>query len=265
MEVTDYMTDRQKERLNFVFTFYCWVLGALAFLALTYLMVAVLAQVLGIEAVSSNPVFVGMITLGIFWVLTVLQCRGVLVFLTQWGIGQSVRMYHCAQLGLLPPTLRKVNQYKVPLVLIGAQRSIVSIWFFVQTLFLATALNAAQFTSYIIFMVLSLLALIALPFWIYSRHDRSKHKTIVLPPSIEISSIKVGEVGSLRFVFLQLRAKYHIQPAKEDYLPFSKQRKLVREQQEAARMDEEEHQAQNNRQTAQPEQVVEADEIEYAD
>ena len=262
------MTDRQKERLYFVFIFYCWVLGTLIFLALTYLLVVGLAQVLGIEAVSSNPVSVGMITLGIFWILTVLQYRGLLTPLTQWGIGQSVRMYHCAQLGLLPPVLRKVNQYKVPLVLIGTQRSIISIWFFVQTLFLATALGSERFGSYLSFMAFSLLALIALPFWVYSRHNKSKHKTIILPPSIEISNIKVGKAGSFSFMFQQLRAKYRIQPAREDYLPFSKQRKLVREQQEAAMAAKDDYQTQISRQAAQSEQaeqIVEADEIEYAD
>ena len=261
------MTDRQKERLNFALTFYCWVLGALAFLALAYLLVVALAQVLGIEVVSSNPVSIGMITLGIFWLLTILQYRGLLTPLTQWGIGQSVRMYHCAQLGLLPPTLRKVNQYKVPLVLMGTQRSVVSIWFFVQTLFLATALGSGQFNSYISFMVFSLLALIILPFWIYSRHDKNKHKTIVLPPSIELSSIKIGEAGSFSFILQQLRAKYRIQPAREDYLPFSKQRKLVREQQEAAehQQDSPTQNAKQATQSGQPEQIVEADEIEYAD
>ena len=259
------MTDRQKERLGFVFIFYCWVLGTLAFLFLIYLLVVVLAQALGIEAVSSSPVSVGMITLGIFWLLTILQYRGLLAPLTQWGVGQSVRMYHCAQLGLLPPMLRKVNQYKVPLVLIGTQRSIISVWFFVQTLFFATALDSGRFNSYISFMAFSLLALIALPFWVYSQHNKSKHKTIILPPSIKVSGIKVGKAGSFSFMFQQLRAKYRIQPAREDYLPFSKQRKLVREQQEAARAGEDEFQSQDSGQTVQPEQVVEADEIEYAD
>ena len=253
-------SNTQKEQFGFAFAFYRWVLGTLAFLLLAYLLVNLLAQVFGIEAVLNNPVAAGMISLGIFWVLTVLQYRGVLAFLTQWGIGQSTKMYHCAQMGLLPPMLRKVNQYKVPLVLTGIQRSILSVWFFILTILLALASTDDHFNSVFVFTVLSLFILIALPFWLYSRHNKEKHKTIVLPPRVTLA-----ELSKHHFTFSHIRTMYEIRPAKEDYLPFSKQRELVREQQEAARVEEEEYQAQSSKQPVQPEQVVEANEIEYAD
>ena len=254
----DTKINTQKERISFAFVFYRWVLGTLSFLAAIYLLVSLLAQALGLEPIYASLVATGMISLGIFWLLTILQYRGLLNSLTQWGIGQSVRMYHCAQLGLLPPTMRKVNQYKVPLILIGTGRSIISLWFFVQTLFLAAALSSGQFNSYIIFAALSLLALIALPFWIYSRHNKSKHKTIILPPKV-----KITKSSTYHFTLSQIRIRYEIRPAPEDYLPFSKQRKLVREHQEESARQEDYSTQEANKEATQPEQVLEADEIEY--
>ena len=257
------MENTQKEKFGFIFTFYRWVVGTLVFLALIYLLAGLLAQALGLESVYSSPVALGMISLGVFWLLTVLQYRGLLKPVTQWGIGQSAKMYHCAQMGLLPPMLRKVNQHEVPLVLTGVQRSMISMWFFVQTFFLAAALSGGRFDFYVLFMTVSLYILVALPFALYSRHNKDKHKTIVLPPDI-----KASDVGKHRFSLSYLRVKYEIRPAAEDYLPFSRQRKLVREHMQAQADAEQEFQEQERRQAEQieqTEQVVEADEIEYAD
>jgi hypothetical protein len=250
--------DQQKERLRFAFTFYPWVLATVTFLLLAQLLVGLVAQTLGLEAIRYGSVAGGMITLGVFWLLTILQFRGLLMIFTQWGIGQSAKMYYCAQLGLLPPLARKVNQYKIPLILIGVQRSVLSIWFFIQTLFLSAGFANKQFESYLFFIAVSLLILTILPFWLYSRHNKGKHKSIVLASPLEKHELK-----RQHFALSRLRAKYHIHPAPEDYLPFSKRRKLMREHEEAISAAQE-AQTRSKQDTA-PEQVVEASEIEYAD
>ena len=126
-----------------------------------------------------------------------------------------------------------------------------------------SGLQSGQSSTYLMILVGSFLAALVLPFWIYGRHDKSKHKTIVLP-----SVIRSHEAARSRFVLPRFRAKYHIHPAPEDYLPFSKNRKLAREHHEAAVAQQADAQRSTQSRDAgqtPPESVVEADQIEYAD
>ncbi|MCL2438545.1 MAG: amino acid permease [Coriobacteriia bacterium] len=125
-----------------------------------------------------------------------------------------------------------------------------------------SSLQSGQSTTYLVILIACFLVALVLPFWIYSRHDKSKHKTIVLP-----SLIKPHELGRRRFSLPRFRAKYHIRPAPEDYLPFSKRRQLVRKHHEATvaaqQKAEQAHSAQQDTASQQAEKVIEPDEIEY--
>jgi glutamate:gamma-aminobutyrate antiporter len=123
------------------------------------------------------------------------------------------------------------------------------------------SLQAGEATTYLLILVSCFAAALVLPFWIYSRHNKSKHKTIVLP-----SLIRAHEADAYGLSLLRFRAKYHIKPAPEDYLPFSRQRRFTRKQQEdvyAANASSQAAESKNN--SAGNERVIEADEIEYTD
>jgi glutamate:gamma-aminobutyrate antiporter len=128
-----------------------------------------------------------------------------------------------------------------------------------------STLQAGQSTTYLVILAACFVVALILPFWIYARHDKSKHKTIVLPAVIRAHE---DEALRGRFTLPRFRAKYHLRPAPEDYLPFSKRRKQVREHHEASVAAREQQQTNNDMRTAesiQPEQVVEANDIEYSD
>jgi len=125
-----------------------------------------------------------------------------------------------------------------------------------------SSLASGESTTYLVMLVVCFLVALVIPFWIYSRHNKSKHKTIVLP-----STIKAHELHRHRFVLPRFRAKYHIRPAPEDYLPFSWRRKLMRQHHEgiAAHKATEAQRSQHTADDAPPEIIVEPDEIEYTD
>ena len=119
-------------------------------------------------------------------------------------------------------------------------------------------LAQGQSTTYLLILIVCFVVALILPFWIYSRHDKSKHKTIVLPSLIKSHELEQHHKLSLP----RFRAKYHIRPAPEDYLPFSWRRKLMRQHHEGVA------QAQSESAAAEEptvETVLEPDEIEYAD
>ncbi|MCL2525700.1 MAG: amino acid permease [Coriobacteriia bacterium] len=123
-------------------------------------------------------------------------------------------------------------------------------------------LQAGQSSTYLIILAACFVLAFITPFWIYARHDKSKHKTIVLP-----SLIRSHELGQHRFSLPRFRAKYHLRPAPEDYLPFSWNRKVRREQHEDMMAAYEARQQQSVEPAAYdgPETVVEAEDIEYVE
>jgi amino acid transporter len=121
-------------------------------------------------------------------------------------------------------------------------------------------LQSGQSTTYLVILVGCFLVALVLPFWIYARHDKGKHKTIVLPSLIKSHEV---DVHHRRLTLPRFRGIHHIRPAPEDYLPFSKRRKLVREHHEAQVAAQTQQSTQSNEYDPQTEQVINADEIEY--
>jgi len=159
------------------------------------------------------------------------------------------------------------RSYQVPGGIIGkvifaSMGLVTSIAVFAISFVPPAGLQTGQPATYLLILVSCFAVALVLPFWIYARHDKGKHKTIVLP-----SLIKSHELGRHRLALPRFRAKYHIRPAPEDYLPFSWRRKLMREHHEgiAAHKKAEEQGGQQATGETPPEIVVEPDEIEYAD
>jgi len=246
------------ERAGFVAVFYQWHIIIFTIVAFFYFLFSGVAHLFNIEALS-NPGAIVIITAGLIWIATLLQARGVQA---ACFIAEPIRgMYAAAQMGLLANTFRKVNQFEVPLALIIAQAFFASTWILALATFMGNIAEQAVFSA--IFAVGFLLLIAALPFWLYSRHNKAKHKTIVLPSLITAQNTQ-GILSSIA----KFRTRYHIRPAPEDYLPFSWNKKVVREQgakgtsEDTARQNSEKQQGASD---IPPEQVLEPDEIEYTD
>ena len=243
------------ERLAFAAMIYLWMLTTFAAVAVTYLglyAVAYLTRLPLLESTAAKVFFV----IGATWISTLLHVRGFRGF--TW-VSEPIRgVYMLAQQGLLPPLMRKVNQFKVPLLLITFQGILTTFW----ALFLAWTGEGIRIqpTMVVIVSSLFLLLILALPFWLYARHNKAKHKTIVLPSLTKPRGNKRSTLILPRF-----RAKYQIHPAPEDYLPFSWRKKLMREHHEgiAAYKKAEEQGVHQASSESPAETVVEADEIEY--
>ena len=157
------------------------------------------------------------------------------------------------------------RKYQIPGGIVGktiiaGTGLIVTIFAFGISFVPPSSLQSGQSTTYLAILGGCFIAAFMLPFLIYARHDKSKHKTIVLP-----SVLRPHELDSHRFSLLRFRAKYHIRPAPEDYLPFSKQRKLVRKHHEKATAAQTSAKQSVTTQSQQSEQVIEPDQIEYSD
>ena len=244
-------------------------------------------------------------------IVTLMIAIGVTAEVAGWVVGPARGIYMAAQQGLLPPLLRKVNQYDVPVVLLIIQGIVVTIWACVLTIggggnnlsfliaisltvviYIAaylllyaayfvlifkhkdlkrryhlpggivgktliagigtlaslfalgitfvppSTLQSGESATYLIILTAGFLVTLTLPFLIYARRNKAKHKTIVMP-----SRITLAEARKRRFVLPRFRGMHHIRPAPEDYLPFSQYRKARRLHQEEVEKAEAEKQA----------------------
>jgi len=247
------------ERAGFVAMFYQWHLIVFAAIAVLYFGLSGIASLFNLQALH-NPNVIVIVVAGLVWIATLLQARGVLAMNF---IVEPIRgMYGAAQMGLLSTTFRKVNQHEVPLALILAQAVFASLWALVLGTFMRNVASHATFS--IIFLLGFLLFVAVLPFWLYSRHNKAKHKTIVLP-----SLIATQDTSGIFSSLARFRTRYHIRPTPEDYLPFSWRKKLVREHQAEGTAREDATAKRSEQQdaadTSSSEQVLEPDEIEYVD
>ena len=258
------------EQFAFVAIFYRWI-GAIAFDAfILFVGFWVIGILVPPFSFLENTATIAAFSILTFWIFTMLATRAIAG--SSFIINTIRGMYACAQQGLLPPLTRRVNQHGTPLVLIILQAVI----FATFTLMLGTWVRgfATMTVPTIILQTAIIGALFAAPFWLYARHNKSRHKTIVLPSldRPEVSGTANGALDKLGKALARFSTNYHLRPAPEDYLPLSFRRKQVREYHEANATqrktaeqgaDTGSEKAGANHEGIQAETVIEADEIEY--
>jgi len=258
-----WLKDALGEQLAFAAIFYRWILAITFDVFILSAGFWILSMLIPPLSFLGNPTTIALLSITTFWIFTILATRKVSG--SGFIIDTARGMYAVAQQGLLPPLSRRVNQHGAPLVLIIPQAIVFAILALMLGTWIAGFAHMTVVT--VILQTLIIAALVAAPWYLYARHNKSRHKTIVLP-ALEHAS----ELSGINKALARFSTRYHLRPAPEDYLPLSFRRKQVREYHEANAayreaaeqgIDPNASNSDAGSEAAQAETVIEADEIEY--